>query len=210
MTPPWMLLRLAIETSAHHASADEDRLAVLSIETVGDYQCFLARVFGFESVVEQSALRMCAKQAPWIERRVRSPRLRADLHALGMDERDIAALPVAANLQMPSPAHALGWMFVLERQHLVAGQLRRHISRTLGGAAEGACRYLEAVGDTPGAAFRAFGDELGNLSRDYPPEKMVAGAMEAFRAQRQWYATTAPRKRPTLGSIDAPRRTAAL
>ena len=204
MTPPWMLLRLALETSAHHASADEDRLSALSIETVGEYQCFLSRVFGFESVVEQIVLRLCAQRAPWIERRMRSFRLRGDLRALGMADQAIASLPLATNLTMPSMAHALGWMYVLERQHLVSGQLRRHIHRAIGGEAERASRYLDAVGDTPGAAFRAFGDELGRLSRDHPPAKMVAGAMEAFRAQRQWYASTMPRKRTTLGSIDTP------
>lgn len=208
-----MLLRLALETSTHHAAADEDRLSALSIGTVADYQCFLTRVFGFESVVEHLVVRLCAHQAPWSERRMRSFRLRADLRALGMTDHDIAALPVATSLQIPSPAHALGWMYVLERQHMVSGQLRRQIQHTVGGAVEHALRYFDTARDTPGAGFRAFGDELGQLSRlsrDFPPAKMCAGAIEAFRAQRQWYAATAPRKRTTVASSDVSESTATM
>jgi heme oxygenase len=205
-----MLLRLALETSAHHSTADEDRLSALSIETVGDYRLFLSRVFGFESVVEQLVVRHCVQKAPWIERRIRSFRLRADLRALGISDSDIRALPLATTLQIPSPAHALGWMFVLERQHLVSGLLRRHVQRALGAEAEYALRYLDAVGDTPGTAFRTFGDELGQLAREHPPMKIVAGGTEAFRAQRQWYSAMAPRSRATSVSGDVPQCTVTM
>ena len=32
--PPWMLVRLALDTRCHHPLADEDRLAALSITTI--------------------------------------------------------------------------------------------------------------------------------------------------------------------------------
>lgn len=188
MTPPWMLIRLALETSVHHAAADEHRLSGLRVKTVDDYRGFLARIFGFEAVVEQTLSRHLTRANSSLHARLKASLLREDLRALDVSERDLRRIPLSPALHVPSLAHGLGWMFVLERHTLVAGQLCRHVSGTLGTVAARSTSYLGARGDRPGVSFRAFGEALGELAATYPPALIVQGANEAFRTQRQWYS----------------------
>lgn len=188
-----MLLRLALETAAHHTAADEDRLRGLTITSLDEYRAYVARIFGFEVVVERTVERLARRDHVWLRERMRSHLLRDDLRGLGLSDAEIAEVPLAGALHMPTLGHALGWMFVLERHTLVAGQLRRHVNRALGQNAGSAIRYLSARGDRPGTSFRAFGETLGELAQTHSPSQIVHGANEAFRAQRQWYAAA---KRP--------------
>ena len=185
-----MLLRLALETAAHHAPADDDRLRGLAIAKVEDYRAFLARIFGFEVVVERTVERLLRHEHTWIRERMRSQLLRDDLRGLGLTEAELTAIPLAAALHVPSLAHGLGWMFVLERHTLVSGQLRRHVSRVLGPHVGAATRYLSARGERPGTSFKQFGEALGDIASTIAPSLIVVGANEAFRTQRQWYAGT--------------------
>ena len=192
MTPPWMLIRLAIETSAHHAAADEQRLQGLNVRTVDQYRAFLARIFGFEAVVERTLLRLLRREHSALYARMRTPLIREDLRELGLGEPELAGVELAA-AHIPSLAHGLGWMFVLERHTLLAGQLRRHIERVFGGASTGRTRYLGALGDRPAVSFRTFGETLGDFAQTYAPGLIAQGAQQAFRAQQLWYA--APQQR---------------
>ncbi len=182
-----MLIRLALETTVHHGAADEHRLRGLNVTTLDDYRMFLARIFGFESVVERAVLRLQTREHVWLESRMRTPLLREDLRVLGIGEDELARVPLSTAIHISSVADGLGWLFVLERLTLLAGQLRRHVEGALGSAVAGATRYLAARGDRPGAAFRAFGDWLGELAETHSPSVIVRGASEAFRAQHHWY-----------------------
>lgn len=188
VTPPWIFDRLSVETAMHHAAADDDRLSALNLSRLDAYRSFLARVYGFESVVEQAILRLARTERAWLQPRMRGELLRSDLSALGVGESALARTPSATGLHIPSLAHGLGWMFVLERQTLLAGLIRRQLERTIGKSLGGATRYLGACGERPGASLRAFGDMLAKLARAHAPLSMVHGANEAFRAQHLWYA----------------------
>jgi heme oxygenase len=183
--PPWMLLRLALETHVHHARADEDRLAAMDIKSVADYRAFLLRVWGFEAAIEHVLVRLLGDD-PVVAARCKTQRLREDLIALGVLARDVDALP-SATLNIRSAPQALGSLFVIERHTLLSGLIARHVRRTLGDELDRALRYLSAYGDTPGAHFRELGDTLGTYAWRYTPSAIVAGANDAFRAQRHWY-----------------------
>jgi heme oxygenase len=185
-----MLLRVALETANHHAYADGDRLALMDAGSRADYQSFLARVLGFESVVEEAVTRVHDLDPLLMRGFLKTSRLRKDLRALGATPHDIEVLPSASVGVIRTVPQALGWMFVLERHTLLAGLVRRHLTRSLPLEIETASNYLTAQGDTPGARFRAFGDALASYGRRYPPASIVAAAGEAFRAQRQWYLVT--------------------
>jgi heme oxygenase len=109
-----------------------------------------------------------------------------DLIHLGVRSEDIERMAMAA-VHIRTIPEAFGWLFVLERQSLLAGQLLRHLSRTLGTAIKNATTYLAACVDSPGARLRAFGEAAGKCAQSYPPRMIVAGASDAFRTQRQWY-----------------------
>lgn len=178
MSPPWMLVRLALDTSVHHQHADDDRLAAIEIRTLDEYRYFLRRVFTFEAAVED-AIVGADVEPMFTHGRLKADLLRADLDALGVPWPTTLA-PVAIR----SAAHAMGWLFVLERHTLLAGLIRRHIARTLDTPAT---RYLAAYDDAPGIRFRALGDALGVYAQRHSPRNIISGAGEAFRAQRQWY-----------------------
>jgi hypothetical protein len=82
---------------------------------------------------------------------------------------------------------------------LVSGVIKRQLERVLGDAIQDATGYLSAYGDKPGTRFRAFADDVSKLARRHPPRLIVAGANDAFRAQRQWYGAgpTATAVEPT-------------
>lgn len=184
-----MLLRLGLETAAYQGPADEDRLRALGVTTVEAYRALLVRILGFESSVERIVLRMKELDQTFIEDRLRSMYLREDLRAIGVSDVDIGAVTSSAAVSIDSPAHALGWLFVLERQMLVSGLIRRHMQHVLGPAVSNAIRYWSAYGDRPGTRFRAFAEGLSQHARRLAPKLIVHGAIDAFRNQRQWYRT---------------------
>lgn len=190
--PPWILLRLGLETVAYQGPADEDRLSALSVRTVDGYRALLVRILGFESSVERIVLRMKELERSFIEDRLRSMHLREDLRALGLLDPDIASATNAATLTIETAAHALGWLFVLERQMLVSGLILRQLLHVLGGDA---LKYWSAYGDRPGAKFRAFAEGLSKHAKRHDPKLIVGGAIDGFRMQRQWYRT-APAPKP--------------
>lgn len=186
-----MLVRVALETTIHHAAADEDRLTALDVETVDDYIAVLTRIYGFEVEVEAALAKVADLDAGFVRDRAKSARLYQDLVVLGLTPEDIIPVPKMSTISIRSAAQALGWMFVLERHTLLSGLIRRHVVRALGEQILPATAYLAAYGDTPGARFRAFGAALCAYAHTYPPASIVLAANEAFRAQRQWYATHA-------------------
>jgi heme oxygenase len=185
MIPPWMLVRLGIETSIYHANADDDRLEALSIRTIDEYRAFLVRVFGFEAPVEEALGGVRELELRFLRERARVPLLRHDILELGWSEHQLAQCPRVSPITIHGAAEALGWMFVLERQTLLAGLIRRQMQGVLGPTIPAG--YLGAYGDKPGARFRAFGSGLGDLAHSLKPAAIIEGASAAFRAQHHWY-----------------------
>lgn len=198
--PPWMLVRLALDTAVHHTQADEDRLAALQITTRDEYRRFLVRIYGFEAAVERGLERL-EEHDPLLARgSTRTARLQADLEALGMTAAAIEKLPRSSLVQIRTWSIAFGWLFVLERQTLLAGLIRRHLLHVLGYGIQPACSYLAMYGETPGARFRSFGVAVSEHAARYVPGPIVAAAGDAFRAQRQWYRRT--REESTTPAVD--------
>lgn len=184
-TPSWMLVRLALETRLHHKQADSDRLGMMEVATGYAYRACLARIYGLEASVEVALSRVTDIDSSLVRSRVKAGRLRDDLLALGMTQDDIAMLPLAT-VHVRTGAHALGWMFVVERLTLLSGLIRRHLSRALPIEMNIASRYLTSYGEAPGAQFRAFGDSVARYANEIHPDAIVAAANEAFRGQRLW------------------------
>lgn len=194
-----MLLRLGFETSMHHAHADEDRLAAMSIATLDAYRRFLLRVWGFEMPVERAMLQVPEVDSGFIENSCRSARLRADLHALGYTDQVLTIQPTLANVNVRTGAQALGWLFVLERHSMLSGLICRQLQFVLGSQIEPSLQYFSACGETAGTRLRRFGEAVSLYARKFTPSAIIAGAQEAFRTQRQWYLS-APRPAEDLGS----------
>src|SRR5438105_10937949 len=130
--PSWMLARLKRETELHHSAADADRSWPLTPAlTTPGYRDYLTRVFGFEAPLE-AAFATLRGLGGLIDLRSRTSirALRADLAALGIP--DPIAIPLCRSIPaFRIPAEALGWMYVVERNALLHGTIRRHLDRRL-------------------------------------------------------------------------------
>lgn len=181
-----MLARLALETRAHHAGADGDRLVLLDAPTPARYRAFLETVYGFELRYEQ-ALIQAPDLAPSIVRAcARIGMLRDDLHALGATAAELAALPSATLPVFRSEPQALGWVYVVERNTLLHNLLRRHLRRILPGELARAGGYL-AAHPIPGDHYRAIGVALDAAARRANPSQIVEAACDAFASQHAWF-----------------------
>ncbi len=189
--PCWMLVRLGDETRQYHPRADADRLALMDVSSLDEYRELLVRVYGFEAAVELAVAEVPRIDLRAFGGRTRTSHLHDDLLALGIDAIDVAALPRYMPRAIHTPAQALGWSFVIERSSLLSGLIQRHLARRLPAATASA--YLSGNGHPPGERFRAFGDMLGAQVRaaTATAEAIVEAAIEAFRAQHQWYTRRA-------------------
>jgi heme oxygenase len=182
-----MLVRLALETRAHHGAADADRLALLDAPTPAGYRSFLESVYAFETRYERALI-----QTPHLEPRIirsctRTHLLRNDLRALGATEETLAALPIPVIPPFRSEAQALGWAYVVERNTLLHGLLRRHLWRVLPRDISRGGSYLAAL-SSPGTHYRELGLEIDDAAKRTNPSVIVDAATEAFAGQRLWFA----------------------
>jgi heme oxygenase len=182
-----MLLRLALETKPHHASADADRLALLEDPSAQRYRMFLARIYTFESRYEQALVQTPGLDPRIVRARMRAARARDDLLALGAAPAELLAWTRPPIPVFRSEAQALGWIYVVERNTLLHGLLRRHLARALADTMERASRYLGAY-DAPGMRYRELGGELDAGARRAIPSQIVEAAHAAFACQRLWFA----------------------
>jgi heme oxygenase len=201
------LFRLGQQTVAHHATADAQRLALMSVTSASHYRALLVRIYGFEGAVESWASAAEGLSAASAGARSRKGRLYRDLLALGLTELEIATLP-AAPVDLRSKADGLGWLFVIERHVLLAGLIRRILTSELREVFATARSYLDTHVDG-GARFREFAYAATDaaIRGDVRPDALLGAARAAFDAQHQWYARTAPRRRQS--SISSRPRNAA-
>jgi len=186
-----MLWRVRRETTAHHATADRDRLSVLSdAADISGYAAYLARVYGFEAPIE-SAL----ANTRWVDAlidfggRNQIGLLRSDLHALGVEHRGLPRC--ATGFPFPHPAEALGWMYVIERNTLLHFAIGRQLRWRV------PSRYFATEPHTTGTRLRALGAAMERVCAvENVSDRIIAAAKIAFELQRDWYAAVAvPRRR---------------
>ena len=185
----WVLARLDLETRPRHAQADNDRLCLLtSHPSAEDYRAFLVRVYGFESPVE-AAIQLTPGLAEVLDVRERRhlKLLISDLAALGIPSID--KLPRCCNVPpFPTVEDALGWAYVIERNMLLHGILRRHLATRLPEQVARAGAYLAGNERAVGARMRELGAVLDLIAKTpVTVDRIVVGAHAAFRCQRRWF-----------------------
>lgn len=190
----WVLARLDHETRLRHAQADNDRLCLMTSHATEErYRKFLERVFGFEAPVE-SALQMTPglDEIVDLRARVHLKLLKCDLVALG--RASVNGLPrCRAVFPFRSVEDALGWMYVIERNMLLHGLLRRHLEPRLPAQLAIAGSYLTGNERAVGARMRELAAVLDGFAKTPAiADRIVAAAHAAFRCQRHWFAEAVP------------------
>ncbi|HUS32121.1 MAG TPA: biliverdin-producing heme oxygenase [Kofleriaceae bacterium] len=180
MSGSWMLRQLDYVTRPHHVPADAGRLALFNKGVTPErYVDFLSRLYSFEAPIEARWKRMPELATVLdVERRIRTPFLLADLHALGA-QPELLPVPNFIGIEQ-----ALGWMYVVERGRRLNGMLYRHLQRRLPREAMLGGNYLVAS-TSSGARWEELGRTLDKVANNaVKTDQIVNAANRAFRALR--------------------------
>jgi heme oxygenase len=183
--PSLMLTRLADETRPYHSAADGDRLALMVRSTARTYRSCLWRIYCFEQPVEAALARTPGFDPSLLHTHLKTKRLANDLRGLGVSI-DNTTQPAAA---FDDVAQALGWLYAIHRNTFYHGLLLRELTMRIPKEMRIAGSYLAAFEGLAGARMREIGLVLDRAARrGNVAGRVVAGANEALRRQRQWYS----------------------
>jgi heme oxygenase len=173
----------------------EDRELLGGRVSSADYQAFLFRMYGFYTAVERAltatrALRGVVPDAGL--RNHKSALLAADLVALGVERRDLLALPRMAFAGQLALPEALGWTYVLESMTVGSKPLAKRLARQLPAEMAAASAYLGCYGDEASERWRELGDALDSA------ELGLADTDRAVEAARDGVVRLAAWLRPAL------------
>ncbi|MCK6190735.1 MULTISPECIES: biliverdin-producing heme oxygenase [unclassified Pseudomonas] len=153
------------------------------------YRHLLQAYYGFYQPME-AALRDAALIPAGFDQvqRVKTPTLLRDLHALGLSEDAINALPRATDLPcLDTPAACLGTLYVLEGATLGGKVLRREMVTRLALDADNGAGFLNVYGAETGRRWNDFLDYLGHQPLDAAAkQRAVDAARSTFRCFEQW------------------------
>ncbi len=187
--PSRALLRLNLETRAHHAAADEGWLALLSPAAQRyDYVRQLIATYGFQAPLEAAlAYTPRLHLALELRERTRAGLLAQDLLALGLKASEIATLPQCFPIApFGNPTEALGWMYVTERATLLHDSIRRYVVAKVPDAAR-ACAFLSAYEGIASARWLELGRVLDRVvTTERAIDELIASAHAGFRCAIEW------------------------
>jgi len=183
--------RLRTQTALLHDQAATILGLPGAIQTPDHYRDWLDRFRGFYAPLEQSL----ASFGDWhghgfaLPSPTLSACLTADLAGLGTDKPGTSRAPPAALPDLPTFAHALGALYVLEGSTLGGRVILRDVERRLGPQINGATRFFDGRGMAAGPAWQRFRAALDAFGQNRPRlcADVVTGAQRAFRAILAWF-----------------------
>ena len=188
------LVRLNVETRCFHAAADAswlDLVAPARTVTQLDYVSQLRLAYGFDAPLE-AALAYTPHLDAFVDLhpRFRCGLLAQDLLAVGVSPAQIAALKQCMIAPFASVAEALGWLYVHERSTLLHEGVACELAARLPDVAH-ATTALRAHAGHVGVLWDDFGQVLDRVARTiHIEDRIVAAALDAFRALRVWHRHT--------------------
>jgi heme oxygenase len=163
-----------------------------AISTRADYQNWLARFLGLYQPLECSL----AAFSEWnslglsMSARDHTSCLVDDLTALGIDPREPPRASQHLLPDLPSFAHALGALYVIEGATLGGRLILRDLEPRIGASIAGATRFFGGRGEAVGPMWQSFRSALDEFSLKQPQlcTDVVVGAERTFRAMLVWFA----------------------
>lgn len=163
-----------------------------SILTREQYSSWLRRFLGLYGPLEHSLARFVGWDNHGLA--LRSPSqsdcLAADLAVLGIDPAGVSRAPSRLLPHLPTFAHALGALYVLEGSTLGGKVILRDIEARIGPQIAGATQFFSGRGTTAGQTWQTFKAALDAFGRECPTlhAYVVSGAENVFRAIMTWFA----------------------
>ena len=163
-----------------------------TIRSRADYQDWLSRFLGLYDPLEG----LFAAFSDWdslglsMSSRGHTSCLVEDLVALGIDPRDPPRADPALLPDLPTFAHALGALYVIEGATLGGRLILRDLEPRVGAPIAGATRFFGGRGETVGPMWQNFRAALDEFCLRQPRlcDDVVIGAERTFRAMLVWFA----------------------
>ncbi|EZI26601.1 MULTISPECIES: biliverdin-producing heme oxygenase [Pseudomonas] len=189
VSAPSLLEALRTGTGLLHVAL-EKRLPFFSEHLDADgYRQLLQAYYGFYRPME-TALYGCGFIPEGFDQalRTKTPTLVRDLHALGLNDAAIDALPRCDHLPaFDTPAACLGALYVLEGATLGGQVLRREMSLRLNLHADNGGAFLNVYGAETGRRWKDFLDYLNSQPLDASAtQHAVIAARSTFSGFEQW------------------------
>jgi heme oxygenase len=172
--------RLRDATHDAHERLDQSLMARDSFRSRAGYVPFLTMQFAFHRDI--AALYADPRLEVWLPglaARSRLALLEQDMADLGV-AAPVARPPLFTPTTLPSPATALGWLYVAEGSNLGAALLRKMVAG-IGLSDSHGARHLAPAAEGPAAHWRRFVAVLDTAPLDQAEEDAaIAGARAAF------------------------------
>lgn len=164
------------------------------IQTLENYRGWLCRFLGLYEPLEHSL----ASFSEWhnhglaLSSPSQSDCLAADLVVLGIDPAGVSRAAPTLLPHLPTFAHALGALYVLEGSTLGGQVILRDIEARIGPQITGATRFFGGRGPAVGQTWQTFKTALDAFGRDCPPLQgdVASGAESVFRAIAAWFVSS--------------------
>lgn len=185
--------RLRTQTAPLHEQIDVLLGLPGAIRTLDDYRCWLSQFFGLYGPLEQSLERF----SEWGHHGFTLPlpnhsaRLAADLHAIGVDPASVSRAPATLLPRLPTFAHALGALYVLEGSTLGGRVILRDVEARIGPQITGATQFFSGGGVAAGQTWRIFKTTLDAFGHECPTlwSDTISGAESVFHAITAWFVS---------------------
>lgn len=153
------------------------------------YLHLIQAYYGFYQPLEQRLLDSGLVPSDFnLAERLKVPTLRGDLHALGLTDEAIDALPLCQALPaMTSVQTCLGVLYVVEGATLGGQILRREIAARLNLQADNGAAFLDVYGADTGRRWRQFTDYMGAQPLQAEARQTVVhAAQDTFSCLEHW------------------------
>lgn len=152
-----------------------------------EYKTILERYYGFFRPLEEKfVLNANHATIPSFDQRLRTQRLKSDLHALGASDAEIDALPVCDRLPaLDNESELLGVLYVMEGSNLGGMLISKHLKTLPFFSAESGTFF----GDDPqavSARWKSFIEHLESRSTSLDEAATLNSASETFQKLDQW------------------------
>lgn len=148
-----LLAALRRSTRLHHDRVE----STLALDGAIDLQRYIDVLRGFDSYLAawEPAVRAALPESlrGWFDARCRGPRVRRDLAALGVMQRDA---PPMLHIPLGGESQALGSLYVIEGSALGGQVIARRLHEHLGLDASSGASYFTGWGERTGALWREF------------------------------------------------------
>jgi heme oxygenase len=184
--------RLREETAELHRRIEALMQLPRAIEDMEDYRAWLCRYLGFYEPLERCFSEFSGWELLGIElaRCAQAGCLRDDVAALGVDQEAIPRVSPMMLPQLPSFAHALGSLYVVEGAKLGGRSILRQLERQIGSEIVGARCFFSGganAGGLPWQSFRTALDEFGQRQPQLCADAVI-GAKRTFISMENWFA----------------------